>query len=271
MLSELREWLGANNLVEQEKKRQEIIFRTNNSMYADGLDGDNIQSVPLSGIELDQNLKWKEHNVSKKLYTALFGIARIAKICNRKTTLSAYHALFHSVMTYGIVLWGGSKDIQKFLVIQKKAIRYIMHIPNMQSCREHFKTLGILTVPSAYILETLKKTRENYLSFGSKSETHDHFTRHKNNVQTTQAKLTTSQKGINFMGPKLFNKLPENVKTLEMNSFVKKMKALLLKQTFYSVKEFLDYDLDKLISIHSYLLSCKASCQFILYEIFHLL
>ena len=274
MLSELREWLSANNLVEQEKKRQEIIFRTKNRMYADSLDGDNnVQSVSLLGIELHQHLKWKEHihNVSKKLKKALFGIARIAKICTRETTLSAYHALFHSVMIYGIVLWGGSKDIQKFLVIQKKAIRYIMHIPNMQSCREHFKTLGILTVPSAYILETLKKTRENYLSFGSKSETHDHFTRHKNNVQTTQAKLTTSQKGINFMGPKLFNKLPENVKTLEMNSFVKKMKALLLKQTFYSVKEFLDYDLDKLISIHSYLLSCKASCQFILYEIFHLL
>jgi len=219
-------------------------------MYADGLDGDNnVQSVSLLGIELDQNLKWKEHihNVSKKLQKALFGIARIAKICNRETTLSAYHALFHSVLTYGIVLWGGSKDIQKLLVIQKKAIRYIMHIPKMQSCREHFKTLGILTVPSAYILETLKKTRENYTYFENKSVSHNHFTRHRDDLQATQAKLATSQRGINFMGPKLFNKLPESLKNLEHNCFAKRIKDLLLKQTFYSVKEFLDCDLEKLM------------------------
>ena len=49
------------------------------------------------------------------------------------------------------------------------------------------------------------------------------------------------------MGPKLFNKLPESLKNLEHNCFAKRIKDLLLKQTFYSVKEFLDCDLEKLM------------------------
>jgi len=141
MLLELRQWLTVNNLVEQGKKRQEIIFRTSNGMYADSLnEDDDVKSVSLLGIELDQNLRWKDHilKVSKKLNKALFGISRIAKICNRETAFSAYHALFHSVMTYDIALWGGSSEMQKLLIIQKKAIRYIMHTPKRKSCRKHF-------------------------------------------------------------------------------------------------------------------------------------
>lgn len=218
-------------------------------MYAvNRAEQEEVKCVSLLGIELDQNLRWNEHifNLSTKLNKALFGISRISIICNRETTLSAYHALFHSVMTYGIVLWGGSNDINKILIIEKKAIRYVLHIPKRQSCREHFKTLGIQTAPSAYILEVLKRTKENYSTFENKCTKHDHLIRHRSDLQTNNTKLSTSQKSISFMGPKLFNKLPEKLRVLETKLFGRRVKALLLKQTFYSVQEFLQCNVNAL-------------------------
>jgi len=216
-------------------------------MYGKEYDrGNAIKTICLLGIHLDENLKWQNHifHLTKKLNKALFGISRISKSCNRETALSTYHALFHSIITYGIILWGGTKGIKKILVLQKKAIRYITHSPKNQSCRDLFKTLNILTAPSTYILEVLKRGKANLTAFEKKSDNHSHFTRQKNVLQATQAKLSTSQKGINFMGPKLFNKLPQRIKDLNYNTFVKKVKLLLLRQTFYSVQEFLECDLD---------------------------
>jgi len=215
MLGEPENWLSNNNLVEQEKKRQEIIFRTNNRMYKEkNIRADNIKTISLLGIDVDENVKWKHHilKLKKKLNIALFGISRIAKICNRDTALATYHAIFHSVLTYGIVLWGGSIEIRQILITQKKAVRYITHSPKNQSCRDLFKILNILTALSTYILEVLKRVKANLTAFEIKSDNHLHFTRQKNVLQATQAKLSTSQKGINFMGPKLFNKLPQRIK-----------------------------------------------------------
>jgi len=215
MLGEPENWLSNNNLVEQEKKRQEIIFRTNNRMYKEkNIRADNIKTISLLGIDVDENVKWKHHilKLKKKLNISLFGISRIAKICNRDTALATYHAIFHSVLTYGIVLWGGSIEIRQILITQKKAVRYITHSPKNQSCRDLFKILNILTALSTYILEVLKRVKANLTAFEIKSDNHLHFTRQKNVLQATQAKLSTSQKGINFMGPKLFNKLPQRIK-----------------------------------------------------------
>lgn len=200
-----------------------------------------LTTVSLLGVNIDQKLKWKENitQLLKRLNTALFGISRISKLCDRTTSLSVYHALFHSKMTYGIVLWGGSPDLKKILKAQKKAVRYITGSPKTASCRDLFKKLNILTAPSAYIFEVLKYVKVNYEVFFNKIKKHDHFTRNKNSLVPTQSKLKTSQKGINFMGPKLYNKLPKNIKDSNEKTFNKKLKRLLIEKSFYSVKEFL--------------------------------
>jgi len=62
MLSQLENWLSNNNLIDQEKKRQEILFRRNDRMYDKEYDrGNTIKTICLLGIHLDENLKWKDH------------------------------------------------------------------------------------------------------------------------------------------------------------------------------------------------------------------
>ena len=75
---------------------------------------------------------------------------------------------------------------------------------------------------------------------------HKYFTKHGQDLQPTHAKLLTIQKGKNFMGPKLFNKLPRHIKELRPKYFAREIKSVLLSKTFPFLKEFLDCDLGPL-------------------------
>jgi len=248
LFSEIDNWLNANNLVEQKEKRQQIIFRTNDRKCGhkdDILASTENKCVCLLGVNIDTQLRWSYHiNILiQKLNKACFAISRISKTCDRGTAITTYYALFHSILSYGIVLWGGTADIKRVLIIQKKAIRYITNSSKLTSCRNLFKILQILTAPSVYIFETLKHIRKNYEAYQKKIEIHQHNTRRKNYLEPMQNKLKISQKGINYMGPKLFNHLPQEIQVLSINRFNQYLKALLLDKSYYSVQEFLDDDL----------------------------
>jgi len=54
--------------------------------------------------------------------------------------------------------------------------------------------------------------------------------------------LIFKKKSITNLGTKLYNKLPNYIKSLEnLKRFKKELKALLLHHTFYSVDEYLSY------------------------------
>jgi len=104
-------------------------------------------------------------------------------------------------------------------------------------------------VPSLYIFETLKYVIKNFKAFKNKIVEHEHNTRRKNILKPMQSKLKVSQKGIHFMGPKLFNKIPIELRDLSKK---KSMKSLSIEKKYYSVKEFL-YDDSTLKKIRFYM------------------
>ncbi|KAG8277045.1 hypothetical protein J6590_050880 [Homalodisca vitripennis] len=61
---------------------------------------------------------------------------------------TAYYALVESHIRYGLSVWGGTtkQNLDRILILQKKAIRILAHLTPTESWRESFKTLGILTV-----------------------------------------------------------------------------------------------------------------------------
>jgi hypothetical protein len=52
-----------------------------------------------------------------------------------------YYALFHLVMSYGIIFWGNPSHSSIIFRIQKKAIRIMEGCGNRVSCRNLFKKL----------------------------------------------------------------------------------------------------------------------------------
>ena len=64
-------------------------------------------------------------------------------ICNNDTLRSIYFAYFHSIASYGTILWGNSSYSRKIFTWQEKIIRIMMGAHHRTSCRKLFKKLDI--------------------------------------------------------------------------------------------------------------------------------
>ena len=145
-------------------------------------------------------------------------------------------------MTYGLIFWGSSTESDKIFRLQKKIIRIMMECKRNQSCRELFHKPGILSLPSQYIFSLLIFLNKNKNKFTPNSEVHNYATRQQINFHLPQVNLTKCQKGIGYLGIKVFNKLPQYPKEEFDNP--KKLKESLNNylsvKTFYSLQEYFE-------------------------------
>jgi hypothetical protein len=128
-------------------------------------------------------------------------------------------------------------------VIITQAIRIITNTRSRTSCRDLFKELNILPLKSQYILSLIMYVSKNLNDFTFNSDAHSINTRHKTNLHPPLLRLSKHQKGVYCMGIKLFNSLSSRVKDLNNNKtqFKKELKKILLRGSFYTVDEYLDW------------------------------
>lgn len=114
--------------------------------------------------------------------------------------------------------------------------------------KERFVMLGILTVPSVYILECLIFMKVRMGDYQLVSDTHQYPTRRSADIKVSYLRLTHSRCAHNYYGPKFYNKLPETIRKLSFRSFVNTVKAILLKQAVYGFDEFLSLPTDSFLT-----------------------
>ena len=85
---------------------------------------------------------------------------------------------------------------------------------------------------------------KNRQLFTSNDSIHNIDTRHKLDLHVPSVKLTKVQKGVYYSGTILFNALPIHIKMVAYNikKLKQELKRFLLEKSFYSVKEYLDYE-----------------------------
>ncbi|KAK9890982.1 hypothetical protein WA026_013320 [Henosepilachna vigintioctopunctata] len=93
-----------------------------------------------------------------------------------------YYSNYHSVATYGILLWGQSPGLQKILIRQKAAVRAICGASKRTRCTTLFRTEGILTVVAVFILACIKHIIVNKTRFNQNDMIHSYETRKKNDL-----------------------------------------------------------------------------------------
>ena len=99
-----------------------------------------INHVKFLGVYLDPKLKWDVHidNTAKRLRTSVFILRNLATSVSQCTLMSAYYALFHTVMTYGIMVWGGASQAERIFGMQRKAVRILAGMHYRADCRISF-------------------------------------------------------------------------------------------------------------------------------------
>ena len=128
--------------------------------------------------------------------------------------------------------------------MQKRIIRIMSRSRYRDSCRQLFKKLGILTFFSQYIFSLLLLVVRNMDLYTTNQEVHGVDTRYNTDLHFTTARLTVFKEGAYFVGIKIFNHLPTNIKRLsnEIELFKPALKRYLLLQQFYSLEEYFNYN-----------------------------
>ena len=132
---------------------------------------------------------------------------RSVKPCVTINTLKMiYYSYFHSVMTYGLLFWVNSPDSIKIFRLQK-IIRIMVGCRSRDSCRKLFFNFKILPLPSLHILSILLLKIRNKNQFLVHSEIYYTDTRQHTNFHHPSVNVTKYQKGVYYLGVKVFNPL----------------------------------------------------------------
>lgn len=244
---ELEQWFAANGLQLNKSKTGLMHFspslRKNNELVLN-IDINNITSsasLKLLGIWFGENLKWGDHisQLSKRLNSVCFNMSLLKYVTNFETRLVVYMGYFYSLMKYGILLWGVSPFSLNIFKIQKRIVRIMTGAQYRASCKPIFIKHKLLTFPCVYIYELLQHVQQNKEFYRRDKTIHKHRTRNCDLLIYPTHRLSLYEKSPYYMGIKLYNKLPRNIKDVPFSLFKNRVRELLLSKAYYSVSEYL--------------------------------
>lgn len=240
---DFKNWCRENYLILNESKTSVVHFCDVRSR----VQIQNI-SIPVSsnmeflGMVIDQHMDWKEHveKVCSKLKRNCFALIQLKKCLNRESLVNAYYAMIYSIISYGIVVWGQSVEVSRVFVLQKKIIRHIFDLEYRTSCRNTFIQEKILTVTGIYLLKVLTNIFKNKDQLTTNSDVHMHYTRQCDQLRIDRHRLAKTERSPIMAGSYLYNKLPQQIKSIKtFNRFKKELKEFLTDNCFYTIAEYI--------------------------------
>ena len=205
-----------------------------------------------------------------KLNKACYAIRTIKPYMSLKVLKTIYFSYFHSLMTYGIIFWGNSHLNHIIFKIQKRIIRIIANKGKRESCRNLYKQLQILTLPSFSLLVFVVRQRNLFVA---NSEIHNINTCFNQNLHLPTTKLTLVQKGVFYSGSKIYNLLPSYINSVnnDLNNFKCKLKTLVTWKLMLQYRWILSSNLRTAIT-NSYMTIWEDMTKnFIFYILFFIL
>jgi exonuclease III len=206
-----------------------------------------LPKIKFLGIYIQDSIKWSCHidHIIPKLSSACYAMRSIKPIMSLNTLKTIYYSCFNAIISYGLPFWGNSPDAIKVFRIQKRIIRIMLGCKQRVSCRNLFRRLKILPLASQYILSLMLFVVKNKNLFTLNSEHHDTSTRQRHNLYQPISTMTTYQKGIHYMGIKIYNNLPQSIKEVsnKEKKFETSLKQYLHTHSFYCLDEYLQHKL----------------------------
>ncbi|GFG29899.1 hypothetical protein Cfor_02255, partial [Coptotermes formosanus] len=251
---DINTWFQANILTLNFNKTHYLEFKTKNyynvktQITYDEESITNATEIKFLGLIIDDTLSWRQHidQIISKISTACYALRNIKHVVPLDTLKVIYFAHIHSIISYGIILWGCSSYAKKVFLLQKKIIRIITNTKPRDSCREIFKNMEIMTLYSQYIYSLTLYTINNKYLFNTNNEIHKYRTRYNNNLHLPIVNLSKFHKGAYISGVKVFNHLPQYIKILanDQNRFKSTLKRFLYHHSFYSMDEYYEFKED---------------------------
>lgn len=242
-------WFSHNYLYLNANKTNYVIFHTrqrfavpkitavlNDVVLAKG------DSASFLGVIFDETLSFHDHCevLTKKLDSRCYQLRALRSVLSTKDLINCYYALVHSLLTYGIAIWGSSASCPDVFLAQKRIIRCIAGVKPTHSCRGLFSSYRILTVPAIYIYELVTYVFQRLDCLDRRESVHSHDTRRKRNLLVPFRHLHLTANTPSCLGVKLFNLLPNCCKEADkVHVFKRRVKCLLTDLCCYSIDEYI--------------------------------
>ena len=187
------------------------------------------ETQKLLGCNIHQSLKWREHiqtnekSLIKQLTSRLNAIRRLAFNAPFQTRLMAANAVFISVLTYLIPLWGNSEAylLKALQVVQNKAARCVTRHSWFTATRQLLKQCGWMSVKQLAFYHTVL-TMHRILSsdkpafIRSKvSYDHPYQTRHATGGNIRYDRATVVEGSFISRATRDYNSIPDDLKAIK--------------------------------------------------------
>lgn len=196
-----------------------------------------VNEIKYLGLMIDHHLRWNVHAmyVVKRLRRLMYKFYQLRDILNKKNLLIIYNALIESILRYCITVWGGSykNALKNLQVIQNSIIKIILKKNYRYSTDLLYTETGLFNVRLLYIYQALQwmtniidSNQENVLlsfPYNTRSVSNQ-------NIETPAMHKSHTQRHINFLGPKLYNLLPLNLKSIRKKQLLKKTLRIYLQE-----------------------------------------
>ena len=231
--SEIIKWCNINNLRLNNDKTIHLQFNLSSQVSS-------VKNARFLGINVDSNLGWSSHvdYLASKISKGLFSLRVLSQTIDKSCLISVYYANIHSLLGYGTLLWGNHGTASRLFILQKRAIRIICGVTSRFHTRPLFINLGILTLPSIFVLSCLLYVKNHINNFKICSSVHDYPTRNRFNICINKYKYSKTQNSFQYVSIKLFNSIPLNIRNLNINEFRNKIKCVLINNPLYTIDEF---------------------------------
>jgi hypothetical protein len=165
-------------------------------------------------VTVDNNLKWIDHieNVTKKIRQLTYIFRNIRDIFDMNLLKVMYYALAQSVISFGIIAWGGmaKTNLHPAVIAQKFLLRVICRKPYGYPSDDLYREFSVLDIRQLYI-----KTIIGHVHFNPSP----YLPRYAIKINTRNAKLlqpivthtTFAQRFVTFLGPRIYNKVIPNI------------------------------------------------------------
>ena len=201
-----------------------------------------VDSTKFPGLIIDNKLSWREHiaNQSKLLSRNVGIINKLKSMFPSDVLLNLYSTLVLSYLNYGILAWGNSSrtNLDKLLLVQKRAIRIICHKSRLTHTDQLFHTNKVLKVYDLYDLRLgcfMYQLNSNELPhalsmlFSRNENFHSYPTRQSSGYHLPMLRTLYKQKTLIYTGPVLWNSLNESLKhSPSLVSFKYNLKSTLI-------------------------------------------
>jgi hypothetical protein len=178
------------------------------------------------GVTIDNKLKFDLHinTICNKLSKSVGILHRLKHSVPSEVMINLYYSFVYPYLLYCNLAWGGtySSHIQPLFIIQKKVIRIINNSDYLAHTDPLFQESGILKIFDIHKFLLCQHVFKSLSTNQSINPLHNHYTRNRKNDVPVFQRLSLTQHSISYAAPKIWNEIPEDIKSAASVAIFKK-------------------------------------------------